>query len=261
MDHGAFLAAVERGAVPPVLLLHGPEPLPRRGGASADSRARCSRRGADLRPRPRDPGRARGGHRCRRARGSDLAIPRRPAPRGGAGRRDAGREGRGRPPRLRRGAEPHQRPASCSPSGSWKPATGWCGRSRPPRWCHWPSRRGAGSSAWLRARARAAGIDLAEDAAQMLVRPGRRRPRRPRHRAGEGCPCRGTREPPRRRRRRWRTSSGRAAPRSIFELPRALEARDRGRALAVLQALLDAGEEPLGVARHARRARRARPGR
>jgi DNA polymerase III subunit delta len=107
-----------------------------------------------------------------------------------------------------------------------------------------PTGRGLGG--WLRARARAAGIDLAEDAAQMLVDlvgddPGTLVTELEKAALAGGPDNRrvGARE--------VEEVVGARRARSIFELLRALEARDRGRALAMLQALLDAGEEPLGV--------------
>lgn len=110
---------------------------------------------------------------------------------------------------------------------------------------------------WLRGRARTRGIELEEPAARMLV-----------DLAGddagallaelEKAALAGGPDGRRVGVDEVESVVGTRRARSVFELLRAIEARDRGPALGVLQALLDGGEEPLGVvAMLAREARAA----
>jgi DNA polymerase III subunit delta len=105
---------------------------------------------------------------------------------------------------------------------------------------------GRGLVSWLRGRARALGLELAEEAAPLLVElvgddPGL---------LGTELEKAALAGGPDNRRVGLSEIEAVVGPRrarSIFELLRAVEAGDRGRSLALLQALLDAGEEPLVV--------------
>ncbi len=114
--------------------------------------------------------------------------------------------------------------------------------------------------AWLRARARADGIDLAQDAAALLL-----------DLVGEDlarlvgeldkAALAGALEAHRVGVAEVRAVVGETRARHVFDLTRAIVGRDRGAALAVLGSLLAAGEDPLAVlgmlAREARAAWRA----
>ena len=244
VDHSAFLAAVERGAVEPVLLLHGREPTLAVEAIGRLARAVCGE-------------------------GADLALARETVDVREAGIDAAVRAARilpflaGRRIVVARAAETLAEKSAAalldyarSPSPTSVlvllaerelEAGHWLVRALPPAAVvSLALPAGRGLIGWLRARARAAGIDLAEDAAQMLVDlvgddPGALVTELDRAALAGGPDNRrvGAQE--------VENVVGARRARSIFELLRALEACDRGRALTVLQALLDAGEEPLGV--------------
>jgi DNA polymerase-3 subunit delta len=245
MDHAGFLAALDRGDVEPVVLLHGREPTLAIEAIGRLARAVC---GA----------------------GADLALARETVDVRETGIDAAVRAARvlpflaGRRVVVARAAETLAEKAAAalldyarSPSPTSvlvlvaeRELEGghWLVRALPPAAVvalALPA--GRGLIGWLRGHGRAAGIDLAEDAAQMLVDlvgddPGALVTELEKA-ALAGGPD------------NFRVSGslveeavGVRRARSIFELFRALEARDRGRALAVLQALLDGGEQdPLGV--------------
>jgi len=100
--------------------------------------------------------------------------------------------------------------------------------------------------AWLTARATADGVTLAPDAAALLVELSGNDLTQLRGEVEKAALAGG----PDNRRvgvAEVRAVVGEHRLRHIFELTRALEARDAGAALAVLELLLNAGEEPLGV--------------
>jgi DNA polymerase III subunit delta len=245
LDHVAFLAAIERGEVQPVVLLHGREPT-----LAEDALGRLVRT-------------VMGGE------GGDVALARETVDVREAGVDAAVRAARTLPFLVHRrivvarGAETLTEQASAtlleyarSPSptsvlvllAERELASGhWLVEALPSAAVvQLTPPTGRGLVGWLRARGRAAGIDLAEDAAQMLVdlvgdEPGALVTELEKAALVGGPDNRrvGARE--------VEDVVGARRARPIFELLRALEARDRGGALAVLQALLDAGEEPLGL--------------
>src|SRR5262249_60566479 len=99
---------------------------------------------------------------------------------------------------------------------------------------------------WLRARARADGFELEPDAAALLVEYCGDDLTRLRGELEKAALAGGPEN------RRVRAADVRAVVgehrlRHIFDLTRALTARDTGRALALCESLLNAGEEPLVV--------------
>lgn len=118
-------------------------------------------------------------------------------------------------------------------------------------------------AAWLRSRARADGIDLAHDAALLLVELVGEDLTRLHGEVGKAALAGG----PDNRRvgvAEVRAVVGETRARHVFDLTRALVDRDQGRAFAVLASLLGSGEEPFAVlgmlAREVRMAWRASDG-
>lgn len=244
MDHGAFLTASERGDVPPVVLLHGGQLVLAEEALGRLARALCGT-GADaaLAHETIDVREAGIESALRAARTLPFLVARRLV--------------------VARGMESLAEKAGASlldyVRSPCPTAVVVLLAERDLEAGHWLVKAlppaavvplvvpvGRGLVSWVRARARAAGIDLGEDAAQMLVDlvgddPGT---------LGSEIEKAALVGGPDNRRvgvREVEAVVGARRVRSVFELVRALEAGDRGRALGVLQMLLDAGEEPLGV--------------
>jgi DNA polymerase-3 subunit delta len=112
---------------------------------------------------------------------------------------------------------------------------------------------------WLRAHAASAGLELAEDAAQLLVTFVGEEPAALAAELGKAALAGGA-DNQRVGVGEIRAVVGEHRSREIFELTRAVELRDAGSALPLLDRLLSAGEEPLRIlAILAGQARRATP--
>ena len=243
-------SAAEAGEPPAVALLHGPEPL-----LLDDAVARVTRSALPGRRRPHagagDPRRARGGRRGHRAGRLDCCRGRAPAgsswPRASTSWAPSAGDALGRVlPR----AEPVDRADARSPPRRSRRRTG-CSR-RVPRALAVAvagARRARSSCRWLRAHARAPRASTSrEDAAALLVELVGDDLTQLLRRGGQGRARGRRRQPPRRRPPRCARWWARRRARHVFDLTRALSARDRGRgAGACSSALLGAGEEPFAL--------------
>jgi len=244
MDYTAFLRLLERAAVPPVLLLHGPEPL-----LLADALARVTE---ILFPDPAALALSREVLDAREA-GADgiaraaLTLPFLSARRLVAVRGAELLGSRQAEPLTAYVAAPNPATALLLLVDQELSPTHWLLKTVPPAAVvSVPRPVGRAAVSWLRSRAAADGLDLGEEAASLLVQlvgddlttllgevekaavaggPGNRRVTVIEVRA----------------------VVGEHRLRHVFELTRALERRDLAGALTVLGALLSAGEEPLGV--------------
>jgi DNA polymerase-3 subunit delta len=244
VDYAGFLRAADGGQPPPVTLLHGPEPF-----LLADAAARAARGlfpdGGDLVfSREILEAREAGAEGIVR---SALTLPFLSARRLVVARGvDALGAKQGEPLAVYLKA-PNPSTALLLVAEDELPATHWLLKVVPPAAVvTTPRLAGRALVGWLQTRARADGFEVGEEAAALLVElsgddltsllgevekaalaggPDNRR---------VTVEC-------------IRAVVGEHRLRHIFELTRALERRDRGAALSVLESLLNAGEDPLGV--------------
>ena len=244
ITHEAFLKLVERGPVPPVLLLHGPEPL-----LLEDALARVTRA---LFPDPAGAALSREVLEAREA-GADgiaraaLTLPfltdrRLVAARGveALGTRQA-------EPLVAYLAAPNPSTALLLLVDQDLSPGHWLLKAVPPgAVVAVPRPTGRAVVTWLRSRASADGLELGEDAASLLVQLVGDDLTTLRAEVEKAALAGG----PANRRvtvAEVRAVVGEHRLRHVFELTRALERRDAPAAYGVLGALLGAGEEPLGV--------------
>ncbi len=244
MDYAGLLKEVERGAIPLVCLLHGPEPFLLHGALAHVTRACCP-----------DPALVSLNRECFDARETTAETILRSAltlPVLAPARLVAVRESQALAAKDSRPLEEYAKapnPSTCLLflASEVLPASHWLLEIvpsaavvpvRPPTGRELPG--------WLRRRAAADGVSLTEEAAQLLVQW-----------VGEDLTALvGELE----KAALWAGSAsgqigvdevkavvGEHRLRSVFELTRTLERRAFGPALAVLEALLDSGEEPLGL--------------
>ena len=244
MDHLSFLKAAEAGQVPPVVLLHGPEPF-----LLDEAVARVTRglfgEGADL-------SLARETLDAQAAGAAGIVQAAQTLPWTGARRLVVARGvdalgSKQAEPLAAYIAAPNPSTALLVVAGGLLEAGHWLVRATPasavvvvPR----PS--GRQLTAWLRARGRADGVDLAEDAADLLVAlTGEDLARL----AGElqKATLAGGASARRVSAEDVRSVVGEQRARRIFELTDAIVRRETARALQLLEALLGAGEEAIGV--------------
>lgn len=244
MDYAAFLTAVGRGAVPPLCLLHGTEPL-----LLDDALARLTEAWAA------DPALValnREGFDARETDAETIVRSALTLPFLAPARLVVVRESQELDPRGQRVLGEYAKapnPSTCLvfSASELLQATHWLLKLIPPEavvLVRPPAARELPE--WLKRRAAAQGIVLADEAAQLLVRL-----------VGEDL---GALVRELEKAALWAGSAGGEIGvdavnavvgahrlRSIFDLTRALERRAFGPALALLEALLDSGEEPLGV--------------
>jgi len=244
VNYAEFLKAVDRGAVPPISLLHGTEPFLLEDALSRLTRVCCP-----------DPALVSLNRECFDARETGAETIVRSAltlPCLAPARLVAVRESQALDARDSRALDQYVKNPNPSTrlvflaSGAL-PSTHWLLNLvppaavvsvRPPTGRELPE--------WLRRRATAHGFSLTEEAAQLLVQTVGEdlgalvgELEKAALWAGtEGGPV-GVNE--------VKAVAGEHRLRSVFELTRALERRALGPALVVLEALLDSGEEPLGV--------------
>jgi DNA polymerase III subunit delta len=244
VDYTAFLKAAERGETPPVVLLHGTEPL-----LLEDAVARVTRA---LFPEGTDLSLLRETVDAKEADAeavvqSALMLP------WGSARRLVVAKGV-------EGLSAKQGEPLAAYVRSPNPSTVLlllAGQSLPSS--HWLAQAVAQASivpvfvptghqliVWLRARARADGFELDEAAAELLVELSGNDLTRLRGEV-EKAALAGGRDNRRIGVAEVRAVVGEHRLRSIFELTRAISSRDTASALALLELLLNAGEEPLGV--------------
>jgi DNA polymerase III subunit delta len=244
MDYPAFLKLAERGALPPVLLLHGPEPLLLEDGLAHVTRA--------LFPDPALRTLSREVLEAREVGADGIVRSAQTLPFLSACRLIAVR---GAEALTAKQAEPLiAYLAAPNPStvllvlAAQDPSAGhWLWKAVPAGGIvAVPRLVGRQVVTWLRSRAAADGLEIGDDAAALLVQL-----------VGddlatvlgevEKAALAGGAENRRVTVKEVRAVVGEHRLRSIFELTRALERRDLASALTVLGALLGAGEEPLGV--------------
>lgn len=244
MDHAAFLTEVERGAVPLVCLLHGPEPFLLNDALARVTRACCP-----------DPSLISLNRECFDARDtapetivrSALTLPCLAPTRLVAVKESQALNAKESQPLSQYAKAPNPSTCLLFLASEALPATHWLLEVIPPA-AVVPVRPPTARElpGWLRRRAEANGLSLSEEAAQLLVQW-----------VGEDLTALvGELE----KASLWAGATsgqigveevkavvGEQRLRSVFELTRALERRALGPALAVLEALLDSGEEPLGL--------------
>lgn len=241
MDYLSFVRAVDAGRVPPVVLVHGPEPFLVEDAVRAVTRVVC---GEDV-ALGREVLDAREVGAAAIARAADT-LPLLAARRVVVVRGADGLAAKGAEPLIEYLRRPNATTVLVLAAGDELAPSHWLLRVVPATGVVAAARLGRGAGAWLRARARRDGLEVGEDAAALLVEligdeaaillaeaekaalaggPDNRRV--------------GTAE--------VRAAVGEQRARRLFELSRAVEQRDLGAALTVLEALLGAGEEPLGL--------------
>ena len=244
MDYGALLKMVERGPVPPVLLLHGPEPLLLDDALGHVTRA--------LFPDPAELALSREVLEAREV-GADgivrsaLTLPFLSPRRLVAVRGADGLPAKQAEPLVGYLAEPNPSTVLLLLVEQELPPTHWLIKAVPASAIVGvPRLTGPAVVGWLRSRAAADGLEIGEEAASLLVQlVGDDLTTL----LGEVEKAALTGGPDNRRvtAREVRAVVGEHRLRHIFELTRALERRDLAGALGVLGALLGVGEEPLGV--------------
>lgn len=244
MDYWELLREVDKGRVPAVVLLHGSEPL-----LIDDA---CSQVTSRLFPDPLGAALDREVFDGREATPDAVVRAALTLPFSAPARLVIVKEAQGLPAKDREALEAYAKAPNPSTrlmllAAEPLPATHWLLRTVPPSAV--VATRGASGRellSWLRARAKSEGIEVTEDAAHLLVQW-----------VGEGMVALvgelrkaalaagpvgsrvGVEE--------VRAVVGEHRLRSVFELTGALERRDLGQAVTVLESLLRAGEEPLAV--------------
>lgn len=244
MDYAGFLRAADAGQIPPVALLHGPEPFLLDDAVAHLSRALCPDPSAlDLAREVLDAGAAGAEAVVQSALMFPWVGSRRLVVAKGAGGLSA-RQGE---PLLAYLKSPNPSTALLLLADDTLGASHWLVRALPPA-AVIPVAPPAGRQlvAWLRARAEADGFELAEEAATLLVELS----------GDDLTQLRGDVEKaalaggPDNRRvgvAEVRAVVGAHRLHGIFELTRALSRRDAPAALTLLESLLNGGEDPLGV--------------
>jgi len=241
VDYVSFVRAVDAGRVPPVILVHGPELFLVEDAVRIVVRAVL---GDDV-ALGREVLDAREAGAAAIARAADT-LPLLAARRVVVVRGVDGLPAKGAEPLITYVASPNPATTLVLAAEDELGGAHWLLRAVPATDVVTAARLGRGAGPWLRARARRDGLEVGEDAAALLVEligddaavllaeaekaalaggPDNRRV--------------GVAE--------VRAAVGEQRARRIFELSRAVEQRDLAAALGVLEALLGAGEEPLGL--------------
>ncbi|MFQ5828182.1 MAG: DNA polymerase III subunit delta [Candidatus Methylomirabilia bacterium] len=244
MDYVSFVREVERGRIPSIALLHGPEPLLLQEALIQVSRA-CFP-DASLVSLNREAFDARETEPEVIVR-SALTLPFLAPVRLVVVKECQALAAKGSAPLVEYAQAPNTETRLLFLASGAVPATHWLLKIVPPA-AVVPVKRPTGRDlvSWLKRRAAGAGLEVSEEAAQLLIQC-----------IGEDLLAlagelekAGLAAGPNARRigiEEVRAVVGEHRVRSIFELTRALERRALGQALAVLEALLAAGEEPLAV--------------
>ncbi|HET8578899.1 MAG TPA: DNA polymerase III subunit delta [Methylomirabilota bacterium] len=244
MDYTGFLRAVEAGQVPPVALLHGPEPFLLADAITTLSRALFPDPSALTLSREIFDAREAGAEAIVQAA---LMLPWTGARRLVVARGADGLSARQGEPLAAYVTSPNPSTALLLLADEILDASHWLLKALPAAAvvAVLPP-AGRQLVGWLRARAQADGFELSEDAASLLVEL-----------SGddltqllgevEKCALVGGAQNRRVGVAEVRAVAGEHRLHGIFELTRALVRRDVATALALLEALLNAGEDPLGV--------------
>jgi DNA polymerase-3 subunit delta len=244
VDYAGFLKAVERGQTPPVTLLHGPEPF-----LLEDAVARVTHAlfpaGGDL-TMVREAFDA-GDTDAESIVRSALMLPWAAARRLVVATRVEGLGAKHGEPLAAYVRAPNPTTVLLLVSGQSLATSHWLTHAVPATAIvPVPVPTGRQLAAWLGARARADGLDLDEDAADLLIGLCGNDLALLRGEVEKAALAGG----PDNRRvgvSEVRAIVGERRLRHIFDLTRAMAARDVASALGLLEALLDSGEEPLGV--------------
>jgi DNA polymerase-3 subunit delta len=244
VDYAGFLKAVERDEIPPVILLHGPEPFLLEEAVTRVTRALFPEDG-DL-ALVREAFDAREGDADRIVRAA-LVLP------WGAGRRlvvATGVEGlaaKQGEPLAAYVRSPNPTTVLLLLAGQSLTASHWLIQAVPAAGhVSVPVPAGRQLAVWLRARSRADGLDVAEDAADLLIELVGNDLARLRGEVDKAALAGG----PDNRRvgiAEVRAVVGEHRLRNIFELTGAVAAGDAASALLLLELLQNGGEDPLGL--------------
>lgn len=243
MDATAFLRALDTGRVPPVILVHGPVPFLVEDVVAAVSRAAL--------PDGEQGGLVREALDLREAGPAAVARAAQTLPFLGPRRLVIARGLESLPAR---GAEPLaeylERPNPSTVlvlvAAEELPGSHWALRLLPPAAVAAVAPLGRGAAGWLRIRARRDGLEVTEPAAALLAELVGDDPTRLLAEAEKAAVAGG----PDNRRvgpAEVRAAVGDQRVRRLYELSRAVEQRELGAALAVCEALLGAGEDPLAI--------------
>lgn len=244
MDHASFLKAAETGQLPPVLLLHGPDPFLLDDAVAHLSRGLFPEGGELSLARETLDAPAVGAAAVVQ---SALMLPWTGSRRLVVARGLEAVSAKQGEPLAAYVAAPNPSTVLALVAGELLEAGHWLVRATPPSAVVVvPRPSGRQLTAWLRGRARAEGIDLAADAATLLVElTGEDLSRL----AGELAKA-ALAGPPGGRRvgvEEVRAVVGEQRARRIFDLTDAIVRRQAGPALQLLEALLNGGEDPLAV--------------
>ena len=244
ISYDAFLKLVERGPIPPVLLLHGPEPLLLEDALANVTRALFADPGAAALSREVLEAREAGADGIARAA---LTLPFLSERRLVAARGVEALGTRQAEPLVAYLGAPNPSTALLILADQELSSGHWLLKAVPTgAVVTVPRPTGGAVVTWLRSRVAADGLELGEDAARLLVQLVGDDLTTLRAEVEKAALAGG----PKNRRvtaAEVRAVVGEHRLRHVFELTRALERRDAAGALAVLGALLNAGEEPLGV--------------
>jgi DNA polymerase III subunit delta len=244
LDYAGFLKAAERDQTPPVTLLHGPEPFLLE---DAVTRVTCS-----LFPESSDLTLLRETFDARDTDAdsivrSALMLPWASARRLVVATGVEGLSAKQGEPLAAYVRSPNPSTVLLLLSGQSLASSHWLTHAVPAAWIvPVPVPLGRQLAAWLRARARTDGLELDEDAALLLIDLSGNDLARLRGEVEKAALAGG----PDNRRvgvAEVRAVVGEHRLRHIFDLTRALVAGDTASALSLLELLLNAGEEPLGV--------------
>ncbi len=244
MDHAGFLRAADTGQAPPVVLLHGPDPI-----LLDDAVARLTRglfgEGADLSLAREVVDAAAAGAAA--VVQSALILPWSGERRLVVARGVEALGARQGEPLAAYLAAPNPSTVLALVAGEVLEPQHWLARAVPAAGVvAVPRPAGRQLTAWLRSRARADGIDLPEDAAALLVELVGEDPSRLASELAKAALA-GSPDGRRAGLAEVRAVVGEQRARRIFELTDAIVRRDAGRALQLLEGLLNAGEDPLAV--------------